>query len=80
MTFVIFCYIIICMEDILRELEKYRLENKLSQKNLAKKLGVTFATVSRWFNKRNKPNKIQTYHIKKLLDTHKLKDKHFEIV
>ena len=67
------------MEDILKELEKYRLENKLSQKNLAKKLGVTFATVNRWFNKRNKPNKIQTYHIKKLLDTHQLKDKHFEI-
>ena len=79
MTFVIFCYIIICMEDILKELEKYRLENKLSQKNLAKKLGVTFATVSRWFNKRNKPNKIQTYHIKKLLETYNLKDKHFEI-
>ena len=79
MTFVIFCYIIIFMEDILRELEKYRLENKLSQKNLAKKLGVTFATVNRWFNKRNKPNQIQTYHIIKLLDTHKLKDKHSEI-
>ena len=67
------------MEDTLKELEKYRLENKLSQKNLAKKLGVTFATVSRWFNKRNKPNKIQTYHINKLLETYKLKNKHFEI-
>lgn len=78
MTFVIFCYIIIRMEDILKELEKYRLENKLSQKNLAIKLGVTFATVSRWFNKRNKPNKIQTYHIKKLLDANKLKDKQFK--
>ena len=67
------------MDDILKELEIFRLENKLSQKNLAKKLGVTFATVSRWFNKRNKPNKIQTYHIQKLLDTHKLKDTHFEL-
>jgi len=56
------------MEDILKELEKFRLENKLSQKNLAKKLGVTFATVNRWFNGKNKPNKILTYHIKKLLD------------
>jgi len=69
LTFVIFCYIIIKMEDVLKELEKYRLENKLSQKKLAKKLGVSFATVNRWFNERNKPNKIQTYHIKKLLDT-----------
>ena len=67
------------MEDILKELEKFRLENKLSQKNLAKKLGVTFATVNRWFNGKNKPNKIQTYHIKKLLEIHKLKDTHFEI-
>lgn len=67
------------MEDILKELEKYRLENKLSQKNLAKKLGVTFATVNRWFNTKNKPNKIQSYHIKKLLDTHKLKNEHFKI-
>ena len=67
------------MEDILKELEKFRLENKLSQKNLAIKLGVTFATVNRWFNGRNTPNKIQTYHIKKLLDTHKLKDTHFEL-
>ena len=79
MTFVILCYIIICMEDMLKELEKFRLENKLSQKKLAKKLGVTFATVNRWFNGKNKPNKIQTYHIKKLLNTHKLEDKHFEI-
>ena len=67
------------MDDILKELEKFRLENKLSQKNLAKKLGVTFATVNRWFNGKNKPNKIQTYHIKKLLGTQKLKDTHFEI-
>ena len=67
------------MEDILKKLEEHRLENKISQKNLAKILGVTFATVSRWFNGRNKPNKIQTYHIKKLLDANKLKDKHFEI-
>lgn len=66
------------MEDELKDLEKYRLENKLSQKKLAKKLGVSFATVNRWFNKRNKPNKIQTYHIKKLLDANKLKDKQFE--
>jgi transcriptional regulator with XRE-family HTH domain len=67
------------MEDILKELEKYRLENRLSQKKLAKKLCISFATVNRWFNKRHQPNKIQTYHIKKLLDTHKLKDKHFGI-
>ena len=67
------------MEKLLEELENYRLENKLSQKKLAEKLGISFATVNRWFKGRNKPNKIQTYHIKKLLEIHKLKDKHFEI-
>ena len=56
------------MEKLLEELENYRLENKLSQKKLAEKFGISFATVNRWFTGRNKPNKIQTYHIKKLLD------------
>ena len=67
------------MEKLLEELENYRLENKLSQKKLAEKLDISFATVNRWFKGRNKPNKIQTYHIQKLLDTHKLKDTHFEL-
>lgn len=55
------------MKDLIKELETYRLENKVSQKKLAEKLGVSFATVNRWFNKRNTPSKIQEYHIKKLL-------------
>ena len=53
---------------IIKLLEEYRLKNKISQVNLAKKLGVTFATVNRWFNKRTVPNKIHTYHIEKLLE------------
>ena len=57
--------------DLIRELETYRLENKLSQEKLAKMLGVHYATVNRWFNGRCKPNKIQTYHIKKLLSESK---------
>ena len=67
------------MIELLEKLELYRLENKISQIKLAKRLGVSTNTVNRWFTGKNKPNKIQTYHIKKLLDTHKLKDKHFEI-
>jgi len=55
------------MKDLIKELETYRLENKVSQKKLAEKLGVSFATVNRWFNKRNMPSKIQAYHIQKLL-------------
>ena len=67
LTFIISCYIMLYMKDLIKELETYRLENKVSQKKLAEKLGVSFATVNRWFNKRNTPSKIQQYHIKKLL-------------
>ena len=67
------------MIKLLEQLEIFRLENKLSQRKIAERLGVAYNTVNRWLTGRNTPNKIQTYHIKKLLDTDKLKDKHFEI-
>lgn len=67
------------MIELLEKLEIYRLENKISQIKLAQRLGVSTNTVNRWFTGRNKPNKIQTYHINKLFGIHKLKDKHFEI-
>lgn len=53
--------------DIVAKLETYRLDNKISQEELAEKLNVAFSTVNRWMNGRSKPNKIQTHHIKKLL-------------
>jgi len=53
--------------ELLEKLEIYRLENKITQRKLAEKLGVAYNTVNRWFTGRNTPNKIQTYHIKKLL-------------
>lgn len=52
---------------IIKSLEKYRLENRISQESLAKKLGVAYSTVNRWLNGKTKPNKIQKYHIEKLL-------------
>jgi len=67
------------MIELLEKLEIYRLENKISQRKLAEKLGVAYNTVNRWFTGRNTPNKIQTYHIQKLLEIHKLKGKHFKI-
>ena len=67
------------MIELLEKLEIYRLENKLSQRKLAERLGVAYNTVNRWFTGRNEPNKIQTYHIKKLFEAQKLKDTHFEI-
>lgn len=55
------------MNKLIRKLEDYRLENKISQTKLAETLGVTFVTVNRWFNGKFEPNKIQRHHIKKLL-------------
>lgn len=67
------------MIDLLEKLEIYRLENKISQRKLAKTLGISYNTVNRWFMNRNTPNKIQQYHIKKLIKDYNFKDKHFEI-
>ena len=53
--------------EIIKRLEIYRLENKISQQDLSEKLGVAFSTVNRWLNGKSKPNKIQSYHIEKLL-------------
>jgi transcriptional regulator with XRE-family HTH domain len=53
--------------DIIKRLEAYRLENKISQQALAAKLDISFSTVNRWLNGKTKPNKIQSYHIDKLL-------------
>ena len=51
------------------------LENRtgtnFTQEELAKKLGVAFSTVNRWFNEKTRPSKIQRYHIEKLLRTKK---------
>lgn len=53
--------------NIIQKLENYRLEHKITQAELAKELGVAFATVNRWLNNKFKPSKIQSYHIEKFL-------------
>ena len=55
------------MKDIIKNLEIYRLEHRISQEKLAHKLCVAFSTVNRWLNGKSKPNKIQSFHIEKLL-------------
>lgn len=55
--------------DIVQKLERYRLEHKITQAELAAELGVAFATVNRWLNNKCKPGKIQSYHIEKFLKT-----------
>lgn len=54
--------------QIIRQLENYRLENRVSLQKLAEELGVSFSTVSRWFSDKTKPSKIQQYHIEKFLN------------
>ena len=61
--------------NIVDHLERYRLEHKITQQELAKKLGVAFSTVNRWLNRKSKPNKIQSYHIEKLIQSKKRKGK-----
>ena len=53
--------------DLIDQLNTYRLENRLTQEQLAKKLDVTFQTVNRWLNRRMKPRAIQEHQIKKLI-------------
>ena len=53
--------------DLIKELDSYRLDNKITQQALAEQLGVSFVTVNRWFNNKTMPNKIQQYHIEKFL-------------
>lgn len=55
------------MDDLISKLEEYRLERRITQQQLADMLGVAFVTVSRWLNGHTKPNKIQEFHIRKLL-------------
>ncbi|MFH1797859.1 MAG: helix-turn-helix transcriptional regulator [Candidatus Omnitrophota bacterium] len=61
------------MDDLLKQLELYRLENRITQETLAKELGVAFSTISRWLNGKVKPNKIQQYHLEKFLKKKGLK-------
>ena len=55
------------MDKLIEQLEIYILKNKISQEELAKKLGVAFSTVNRWFNRRTIPNKTQQFHILQLI-------------
>ncbi len=60
------------MDTLIVKLERYRLEKKITQERLAKKLGVSFTTVNRWLNGKAMPNKIQQYHIEKLVGLKKI--------
>lgn len=56
------------MKELIKHLEEYRLANRITQMELAEMLQVSFSTVNRWLNGKAEPNKMQTYHIKKLIE------------
>jgi transcriptional regulator with XRE-family HTH domain len=53
--------------ELIGALRQYRLKHQLTQQALAKKLGVSFVTINRWFNDKTHPSELQEYRIKKLL-------------
>ncbi len=54
--------------DIVDKLEEYRLEHRITQPELAKQVGVAYATINRWLTRKFNPSKIQTYHLEKFLN------------
>ncbi|HDQ25952.1 MAG TPA: XRE family transcriptional regulator [bacterium] len=55
------------MNRLVRNLDEFRCEKKITQQSLAYILGVAFSTVNRWLNNKTQPSRIQEFHIKKLL-------------
>ena len=53
-------------ENIAEELKKLRQQQGWSQEDLARKIGVSFATVNRWENGKTKPSKMVQSQIKKI--------------
>lgn len=56
-----------------KKLDNFRLEHKITQQELAERFGVAFSTVNRWLNGKAKPNKIQSFHIEKLMKEYRKK-------
>ena len=51
-------------ENIAEELKKLRQQQGWSQEDLARNLGVSFATVNRWENGKTRPSKLALVQIK----------------
>ena len=49
------------MDDLIKRLDEFRLENRISQEKLAEMLDVAFVTVNRWLNGHSCPSKIQEH-------------------
>ena len=53
-------------ENIAEELKKLRQQKGWSQEDLARELGVSFATVNRWENGKTKPSRLAQEKIKQV--------------
>ena len=53
--------------NMIEELKQYCLDHQINQPELAKKLGVAYNTVNRWFTGRYNPSALHEHQIKKLL-------------
>lgn len=63
------------MKALIKQLEEYRLKNRLTQDELAKKLGVSCVSVNKWLNEHTQPQKLQIYQIEQLVKTQEVNDK-----
>ena len=61
------------MDKLIKQLELYHLENRITQQELTDEIGVNFTTVSRWLYGKTRPNKIQQYHTDIFLKARKQK-------
>ena len=59
------------LENIAEELKKLRQQQGWSQEDLARKIGVSFATVNRWENGKTKPSRLAQEKIKQVAYTGK---------
>ena len=59
------------LENIAEELKKLRQQQGWSQEDLARNLGVSFATVNRWENGKTKPSRLAQEKIKQVANTGK---------
>ena len=55
------------LKRLVERLWTYRLEHRLTEQTLAKRLGVAFVTVNRWLNRHTLPSELCAYRIRQLL-------------
>lgn len=55
------------MDNLIKQLEDYRLKNRLTQAELAKLLGVSYVSINKWLNGHTRPQKLQIYQIEQLI-------------